>query len=112
MLSISKPYNVDDRIIDECVAVAGMKIGRGNKMYLPLCPPQASHDLTWDGTPSRRGGKPATNRLSYGMSLTAAITEITDVTPCSVVYSYTLRMEAARYSVIIDQTTRCHSRKQ
>jgi hypothetical protein len=45
MLSVSKSYNVDDRIIDECGAVGGMKIGRGNK-YLPLCPPQLSHDLT------------------------------------------------------------------
>jgi hypothetical protein len=100
-----------------------MKIGRGNK-YLPLCPPQLSHDLTWDRTPGRRGGKPATNRLSYVLSLTAVITKITDVTPCSVIHSYTpfwrnvlhlfytLKMEAARYLLIIDQTTRCHCRKQ
>jgi hypothetical protein len=27
------------------------------------------HDQTWARTPDRRGGKPATNRLSYGAAL-------------------------------------------
>jgi hypothetical protein len=31
----------------------------------PLCPPQIPLDRTWS-IPGRRGGKPATNRLSYG----------------------------------------------
>jgi hypothetical protein len=40
-------------IDDECGAVGGMRIGRGNRStrrkpaILPLCPPQIPHDLTW-----------------------------------------------------------------
>jgi hypothetical protein len=46
--------------------IGGMMIGRGNRSTLrkpapvPLYPP--------DANPGRWGGKPATNRLSYGMS--------------------------------------------
>jgi hypothetical protein len=56
---------------DECGAIGGM-LGRGNRSArrepaaVPLCPPQIPHDLTWTRTRDRRGGKPATNRLSYG----------------------------------------------
>jgi hypothetical protein len=56
---------IDD---DDYGAVGGMRVGRGNRSTrrkpapVPLWPPQIPHDLTWD----RRGGKPATNRLSYG----------------------------------------------
>jgi hypothetical protein len=32
----------------------------------PLCPPQNPTWQTWSRTPDRSGGKPATNRLSYG----------------------------------------------
>jgi hypothetical protein len=35
----------------------------------PLCPPQIPHDQVRFGTPDRSGGKPATNRLSYGTTL-------------------------------------------
>jgi hypothetical protein len=50
----------------------GMKIGRGNRSTrrkpapAPLCPPQIPLDQTRVSNPGRRGGKPATNRLSYG----------------------------------------------
>jgi hypothetical protein len=50
----------------------GMKIGRGNRSTrrkpapAPLCPPQIPLDQTPGSNPRRRGGKPATNRLSYG----------------------------------------------
>jgi hypothetical protein len=43
-------------IDDECGAVGGMKIGRGNRIAqkkptpMPLCPPQIPHDLTWTRT--------------------------------------------------------------
>jgi hypothetical protein len=53
----------------------GMMIGKGNRIIgrkpapVPLCSPQIPHDLN----PGRRGGKPATNRLSYG----AAMTQVT-----------------------------------
>jgi hypothetical protein len=61
-------------MIDEgdCGAIGGMKIGRGSRSIqrkpapAPLCPPQ---NPTWPdpgSNPGRRGGKPATNRLSYG----------------------------------------------
>jgi hypothetical protein len=33
-------------------------------------PPQISHDRVRFRTPDRSGGKPATNRLSYGAALT------------------------------------------
>jgi hypothetical protein len=32
---------------------------------VPLCPPQTTHACR-DANPGRRGGKPETNRLSYG----------------------------------------------
>jgi hypothetical protein len=50
----------------------GMKIGRGNRSTrrkpapAPLCPTQIPLDQTPGLNPGRRGGKPATNRLSYG----------------------------------------------
>jgi hypothetical protein len=48
-----------------------MKIGRGNRSTrrkpapAPLCPPQIPLDQTPGSNPGRRGGKSATNRLSY-----------------------------------------------
>jgi hypothetical protein len=50
--------------------IGGM-IGRGNRSTgrkpapVPLCPPQTPHACP-DANPGRRGGKPASNRLSYG----------------------------------------------
>jgi hypothetical protein len=41
---------------DECGAVGGMRIGRGDRstrrkpVLVPLCPPRISHDLTWART--------------------------------------------------------------
>jgi hypothetical protein len=54
-------------IDDECGAVGGMRIGRGNQSTrgkpspVPLYPPKILHVL--GSNPGRRGGKPATNRL-------------------------------------------------
>jgi hypothetical protein len=56
---------------DECEAVGGMRLGRGNRgtrrkpASVPLRPPQLPHD-DLESNPDRRGGKLATNRLSYG----------------------------------------------
>jgi hypothetical protein len=53
-------------------AIGGMKIGRRNRSTRrkptpePLCPPQNRTWQTRSRTPDRSGGKPATNRLSYG----------------------------------------------
>jgi hypothetical protein len=58
----------DDEEID------GMMTGRGNRSTwrkpapVLLCPPQTPHACP-DVNPGRRGGKPATNRLSYGTAL-------------------------------------------
>jgi hypothetical protein len=63
------PQMIDE---DDCGGIGGIKIGRGNLSTrrkpapAPLCPPQIPHDQTRARTPGRRGGKPATNRLSYG----------------------------------------------
>jgi hypothetical protein len=60
-------------IDDECGADGGMRIGRGNQssrrksVPVPLCPPQIPHDLS--SNPGRRGGKTASNRLSYGAAI-------------------------------------------
>jgi hypothetical protein len=53
--------------------IGKMMIGRGNRSTrrkhapVPLCPPQIPHACP-DANPGRRGGKPATNRLSYDTS--------------------------------------------
>jgi hypothetical protein len=50
--------------------IAGMMIGRGNRSTqrklatVPLCPPQTPH-ICPDANSGRRGGKLATNSLSY-----------------------------------------------
>jgi hypothetical protein len=57
--------------------IGGM-IGRGDRSTrrkptpMPLCPPQNPHACS-DANPSRRGGKIATNRLSYDTAITAEI---------------------------------------
>jgi hypothetical protein len=64
-----KPQMIDE---GDCGAIGGMKIGRENRSTRRkpapalLCPPQIPHDQTRNRTPGRRGGKPATNCLSYG----------------------------------------------
>jgi hypothetical protein len=52
MLPVPRLYYVDDRIINDCIAVAGMRIGRGkiNPPRKPtpvaVCAPQIPHDLS------------------------------------------------------------------
>jgi hypothetical protein len=64
-----KPQMIDE---DDCGAIGGMKIGRGNRSTRKKTCPSATLSTTnpaWLDTGSisgRRGGKPATNRLSYG----------------------------------------------
>jgi hypothetical protein len=66
---------------DDCGAIGGMKIGRGNRSTrrkpapAPHCPPQIPHGQTRARTPGRRGGKPATNRLSYRSPLHMLVNE-------------------------------------
>jgi hypothetical protein len=61
------------RMIDEeCGAVVGMRISKGNRSTrrkpapVPFCPPKILQDLTRARTRACFGGKPATNCLSYG----------------------------------------------
>jgi hypothetical protein len=48
---VYQPRMIDDG--DECGAIGGMRIGKGNRSTrrkhapVPLYPPQISHDLTW-----------------------------------------------------------------
>jgi hypothetical protein len=62
-------------IDDDYGAVRGMRIGRGNRSTRRKPCPSATSSTTnptWPdlgSNPGRRGGKPATNRLSYGTAL-------------------------------------------
>jgi hypothetical protein len=61
---------VQSRIINEYVVYGGMRMGRGSRSIrrkpapMPLCPPQFPNDL--GSNSGLRGGKPPTNRLSFG----------------------------------------------
>jgi hypothetical protein len=56
MLSVSKLQSVNNRLINECGAVGGMRTGRGNEITrrkpasVPLRPPQILHELSWNWT--------------------------------------------------------------
>jgi hypothetical protein len=71
-----QPRMIDDY---ECGAVGGMKIGRGNRSTRrkPATAPlfrYKSH-MTWPGLePGQRGGKTATNCLSYGTAFNVFLT--------------------------------------
>jgi hypothetical protein len=76
-----KPQMIDE---GDCGAIGGIKIGRGNwstrRKPAPasLRPPQIPHDQTRARTPGHRGGKPATNRLSYGAAYNDFVLPILD----------------------------------
>jgi hypothetical protein len=75
-------------------AIGGMKIGRGNRSTWRKLPQrhfvhQKSHLRNPGSNPGRRGGKPATNRLSYGAA-----------------HTYTLRREECWLRNDTDQSTR------
>jgi hypothetical protein len=59
----------------DCGAIGGMKIRMGNRSTrrkpapAPLYPPQIPLHQTPGSNPGGLGGKPATNRLSYGAAL-------------------------------------------
>jgi hypothetical protein len=62
-----KPQMIDE---GDCGAIGGMKIGRGKPKYSEkTCATLSTTNPTLPdpgSDPGRRGGKPATNRLSYG----------------------------------------------
>jgi hypothetical protein len=51
----------------------GKKITKRNPALVPLCPPQIPYDP--GSNPGRRGGKPATNCLSYGTTYSVGLHE-------------------------------------
>jgi hypothetical protein len=61
-------------VINDYGACGGIKIGRRNRntrrklILVTVCPPQISHDLI--SNTGRRGGKPATDYLNYGVAST------------------------------------------
>jgi hypothetical protein len=65
--------------------IGGM-IGKGNRSTrikpapVPFCPPQTPHTCS-DANPGRRGGKPATNRLSYGTAKVVSLMRRPPFTP-------------------------------
>jgi hypothetical protein len=69
------PFDYDDG------KIGGMMTGRGNRSTrrkpapLPLCLPQTPHSYL-DANPSRRCGKPATNRLSYDTAMKTILVSI------------------------------------
>jgi hypothetical protein len=58
----------------DCGEIGGIKSGRGNRSTrrkpapAPLCSPEIPHDWTPGSKSGRRGGKPVTNRFSYGVA--------------------------------------------
>jgi hypothetical protein len=78
-----KPQIIDE---DDCGAIGGIKIGTGETEVLgekpapaPLFAPQIPHDQTRARTPGRRGGKPATNRLSYGAAFPGTLFNLFEI---------------------------------
>jgi hypothetical protein len=69
-------------IVDECGAVGGMRIGRGNQNIrtkpapVPFRPPQIPHDMTLARDRVAAVGSRQTNRLSYGRTLILAFASL------------------------------------
>jgi hypothetical protein len=61
---VPAPGDYDDEEIDEMMNGRGNQTTRRKPAHLPLCPPQMLHACP-DANQDRRGGKPATKRLSY-----------------------------------------------
>jgi hypothetical protein len=79
------------RMVDECGAVGGMRIDRGNRSTrrkpatVPLCPPQIPYDLTWART---RAAAVGSRRLTaWAMARSETVTSDT-VTPCINCWGY------------------------
>jgi hypothetical protein len=56
MMLVFRPHSFDDRMNNECGAVGGTRIGRGNRntrrkpALMPVCPPQILNVVTWART--------------------------------------------------------------
>jgi hypothetical protein len=67
-LIVPAPGDYDDGEIGGMIGM-GNRSTRRKPAPVPLCPPQTPHAVR-TRTPGRRGGKLATNSLSYGMAIT------------------------------------------
>jgi hypothetical protein len=65
---VPAPGDYEDGEIGEMMIVRGNRSTRRKPAPVSLCPPQNSHACP-DANPGCRGGKPATNRLSYGTAI-------------------------------------------
>jgi hypothetical protein len=65
---VPAPGDYDDGEIGGIMTARGKRNTRRNPAPVPLCPPQTPYACP-DANPGRRGGKPATNRLSYATAL-------------------------------------------
>jgi hypothetical protein len=63
--TVSAPGDYDDGEISGMMNAKGNRSTRRKPAPMPLCPPQTPHACP-DANTGRRGGKPATNRFSYG----------------------------------------------
>jgi hypothetical protein len=58
------------RVMVERTTIAGETEVLGENLpQRHFVPPQIPHDQVWFRTPDRSGGRPATNRLSYGTAI-------------------------------------------
>jgi hypothetical protein len=65
---VPAPGDYDDGQIGRMMIDRGNRSTRRKPAPVPLCPPQ-THMLCPDANPGRRGGTPATNRMSYGTAI-------------------------------------------
>jgi hypothetical protein len=66
MSIVPTPSDYDDGETGGMMIDKGIRSTRRKRALVPLCPPQNLHACP-NANPGRRGGKPATNRLSYGL---------------------------------------------
>jgi hypothetical protein len=64
---VPAPIDYDDGETDGVMIGRGNLSTRGKPAPVPFCPPQTLHACP-EGNPGRRGGKPSTNCLSYGVA--------------------------------------------
>jgi hypothetical protein len=85
-----QPRMIDD---DDYGAVGGMRIGSGNRSTRrkPAPVPQIPPDL--GSNPGRRGGKPATNRLSYGAAVLPRVKQL-DAPVWNILFTWTITEQA------------------
>jgi hypothetical protein len=83
---VPAPVDYDDGEIGEMID-RGNRSTRRKPAPVPLCPPKTPHTCP-DANPGRRGGKPATNRLSYGTAFLMVLMESKSIISYFFYFSY------------------------